>query len=390
LSGRRNRSTAAIAVLLAILFVSGCSDRSPTNAPTPSAIDHPPRTPPMTGPKASSVEPPTSLNVEAVPQAFTTPLLDVATDGTSIVWSSGADAGPGVAPDVYQYIPGGSNPVKVFASSDRNATVSPIAVSGHNVMVVEANPEAKPGAWRLWYVAGPSTKPVLVDQSDALQGPYPFVAVDSGRVVWTAFHMRSTGPRSELTVATLPDLHREVLDSTPADRVEHWFPSLDGDNLVYGTVETSATSVARHVYLRDVAQPARDAVQLDSTGKAAMPAISGDNVVWKETVDNVLERGTLVYLSLHDHREIPIPFGDESQVNTPSIGNRFIAADAIDPTRFFLFDLSNSHSVLLREFPATGREVIVRPHLRGDLLVWAHSPAAEGADLILEWSHLPE
>lgn len=333
-----------------------------------------------------------SLNVHSVPQEVTTPLLDVATDGKSLVWSTGANAGSGVAPDVYQMATSDEKPRKVFSSSDRHAVVGPLAVSGDHVALVETNPESQPGMWRLWYVRKAGVKAVLLDESDdrrGVQGPYPFVAMDGDRVVWTAFHQRDAGPRSEIWLVSLPDLRRQLLEHAPLTKVEHWFPALDGDDLVFGTVETSATTITRHVYLRNLAFSNTVADQLDTSGKASMPAISGDNVVWKESPDNVLERGTLHLYSISSHQEQPIAFGDEPMVNTPSIGTRFIAADVIDPTKFFLYDLASQRSVKLRDFPAAGREVYVRPHIRGNLVVWAHSPEAEGTELVLEWSQLP-
>ncbi len=298
-----------------------------------------------------------------------------------------------MAPDVYQYLIGGTDPRKVFESSDRRATASPIAVSGKHVAVVETDAEAEPGAWRLWYVAEPGTDPVLVDKSDGadgVQGPYPFIALDGDRLVWTAFHQRAEGPRSELSMASLPSTKPEIIDSQPLNRFEHWFPALDGDHLVYGSIETSATSIKRHVYLRDLGAPATKPRQLDVTGNASMPDISGDNVVWKESPDNVLERGTLMLYSLASRVARPIAFGDEAMVNNPSLDDRFLAADVIDPTRLFLYDLIADKAVKLKEFPAAGREVYVRPHVAGGLITWAHSPAAEGSELILEWAPLPE
>lgn len=376
-------------MLLLTLLLGACSGPTPT---TTLAARSEPVTPSTSfdaqSPSTSDHEI-VQLAVESIPQHFTTPLLEVSTDGQSIAWSTGAEAGPGVAPDVFRFDPGNAAPHKVFTSADRKAIVGPIAISGSDVALVEANPEAKPGTWQLWYV-GESGVPKLVDHSDDdLQGPYPFVAMDHGRLVWTAFHSRPEGPRSELWMAWLPALQRELLDVQPLDQVEHWFPAIDGDHVVYGTVETTATSVSRHVYLRDLGSSNTAAVRIDTSGHASMPAISGDMVVWKESPDNVLERGTLVLFSLKSQRAQPIAFGDESAVNTPSIGNRFVAANVIDPTRFFLYDLVSQRSILLRDFPPAGREVIVRPSVRGDMAVWSHAPESEGADLALEWSRLP-
>lgn len=395
MSGNAWRNRAATAALFTLLLsLVACSVAPAPEQSSSGGSDVPASQRPSIPAGHASQPGPAKLDVHSIPQNFTTPLLEVATDGRSIIWSTAAGVpGSAGAPNIFQFTPGqAAEPRQVFASADREAVIGPIGIAGEQLAFVETNPATSPGVWRLWYQDGPDAKPVLVDHSDGPGGitnsPYPGISIDGKRLAWTAFHRRVAGDRSELWLAQLPSLSRRLVDDQPLDRVEHYFPALDGNRLVYGTAETTAQGTDRHVYLRDLNSTGK-AVQLDESGKASQPMISGDHVVWKESPDNVYDHGNLVIYSLQSGHPAQVAFGDERMIDNASVGDRFVAANAVDPTRFFVYDLVREQSIELRAYPPAGTEVDVRPHIRGRLLVWAHAPK-DVDTLVLQWSWLPD
>lgn len=371
------------------IVLGGCGGPSTATPRSPASFAQQP-SPSQLLPLAASAPQRLQVSIGRVDTKFTTPLLEVATDGEVIVWSSGANAGEHVAPDLFRLIPGAS-PTVVYRSADRSASLGPIAVAGEQIAFVEANPESHPGAWTLWLLSR-GAKPRVVDSSgrDSVpRGPYPTIALGKDRLVWAAFHKRQSGLRSELRQLVVASNRVSVIDATPLDVQEHWFPSVDGERLVYGTVERSFGAALRHVYYTNLGKPGDRPLRLDATGTASQPAINGNQVVWKESPDNVFEWGTLVQYSLSDHVAEPIAWNAGTPVTTPSIGSGYIAANSQDDTQFYVHDLARHEMIAIETFPRTGREGDVRPMTRSGLLVWSHIPSTQGQPLVLEWTRLP-
>lgn len=370
-----------------VLLLASCNGNpDPTGLMTPS-LDASPTT--AESPSASAIAP--AIEWEAIDQAWTTPLLAVATTGSEVLWSAGPDAEGNFAPDLYRYSIEAGSVERLVRSQSRTSNLLPIAGSAAGYAYVEQL-AAEDGLvrWVLWYLPANSEDPIQVDVMDAGEGlvsPAPSIAISERWLVWGSVHLRPSGPTSELTVLELRSDQVRVLDSGPAAETEFWFPAIEDDQLVYGVVENGPGGSTRMVFYRDLST-ADEAVRLDTSGRAGMPVISGDTVVWKESPDNVFTWGSLVRFSMTTGEEQPIDFGAEHALNNPSLGDRFLAAWAQDPTRFNLFDLATDQVVVVEEFERDSTESNVRPYMRDDLLAWSHVPQA--GDLELRWAVLPE
>jgi len=371
-----------------VLLVASCDSNPSPSGPTTS--------PDITAPSTQSVSPSASFVAptiawEAVDQAWTTPLLAVATTGSEVIWSAGPEADGNFAPDLYRYSIETATVERLIRSPSRASNLLPIAGSATGYAYVEQlTAEDGRVRWILWYLPAEGGDPIQVDAMDSDEGlpsPAPSIAISDRWLVWGTAHQRSSGPTSELRVFDLTSQEARVLDSGTAAVTEFWFPALDRDELVYGVVENGPGGSTRMVFHRDLSTSA-DAVRLDTSGRAAMPVISGETVVWKESPDNAFTWGSLVRYSLTTHEEQAIDFGAERALNNPSLGNRFLAAWAQDPTRFSIFDLLTNRIVLVEEFEPDSAESNVRPYVRGDLLAWSHVPPA--GDLELRWAALPD
>jgi hypothetical protein len=390
-----------------ILALSGCGSTSPTvreaASPTlqPTSIASPSPSSPATEAPIASPTPITDLelDLQTIDQQYTTPLLEVTNDGTSIIWSSGANVAPDAehAPDLFYFTPGSDPPRVIYSSDNREANLIPIKAGAGRFAFAESflAPDGLSLTWKAWFMDGPDDQPVLIDEADGIgagAGPLPFFEVDADRLVWTAFHGPAEEQRSEVLVRDHDSGQTRVLFSAPIDDRQYWFVDLEGSLLVYGTIEYSAdgASERRHVYLMDLA--AEDAVpeRLDNSGLAAMPQIRGDAVVWKESdlEFHLLNVGKLVRYSMADGTAKTIDIGQRG-ANYPSIGNRFLAAWGEDATRFDLYDMATDRLIEGLHFDPAGAEAIVRPTIVGDLLTLSHVPA-EDDELELQWARLDQ
>lgn len=388
------RSPWAVAALL--VAMAGCNSATPP--PSSWAAEGSGTTAPASRSEIPSTQPSDnrtlSLDWESVDQSFTTPLLDVRSDGGRIAWSSGAADGPGAAfaPDLYVYVPGGSGPEPVFINPHRDSNLMPIDVAGDFLAFVETNESVLPDGWRLWLLRVHQA-PVLLDESEpGTSTLLPSLDLQPGRIVWTAFHI---GPNdveeSGLWIAEAPVWEPRPLITMDARDRELWLPSLDGDALAYVTVDYSAdrTSDERHVELLDLGSPAEPPRRLDSSGVATMPQVRGDRVVWKETTraDNMFNWGQLVVYTLSTGELEHITLGNQPRSNYPSLGDRYIAAWGWDPTIVTMYDLAVGASVEVARYDPTGGEGIRRPFVAGDLLTFLYHATAD-ADLELRWAWL--
>lgn len=348
--------------------------------------------------------PPADANLEIfdIPQEFTTPLLEAISDGESIVWSSGAAEGREEAPDLYRYVPGAAEPELIYRNFDRDSYLIPIATAAGRYVFSELNTRLYGQVgWGLWYLEGPNAQPVELDRFDPNReqySPYPWIAMDSERVVWTSGHGPVGASRSDLLMVEIPSLERTVLRSEPYDERQMWFVDLDDGRVVYDMVLYATDDhpeEERHVYLLDVRNAAAEPQRLDTTGLAAMPLITGNTVVWKETTLEFDARnwGTLVRHSLTDGTTQPLDFGPNESLNYPAMGDRFVVAWATDDTNFYIHDLVERRALRVLDFEPTSHSGIVRPHVQGDLLVfvevyWDPELLVE-RPLLLRWAWLP-
>lgn len=388
---RRLHALAAAALLAA---AAACSPPSPS-LPSGAAPATPPastRLPalPSAPPTEASPSPTLGLGLTAnlVDQAYTTPMLATATDGRWIAWSRGADPDGDHATEAWLMEAGAPDaPRRVYDDPHGDAQLSIVAVSGGALAWVESRDSA-PGQWWVWYLAAGGGQPVEVDHVTVAGFSQPIVALDGGHVVWTRTARRGGADTSEIASLDLAKGTRATLRSEPAARTEFVWVSLAGGKLAYATIGDGDAGSPRHVWLRDLAAPAGSDRQLDTSGRAALPATSGETVVWKEA-DNEYDDGSLVAYSIADGRTSDLAFGDEQGENYPVVGSRFVAAWLRDDTSFWVYDLVERRAVLIERFNPSGPVSDVRPSVAGDLLVWIRGMRDDSRPLQLVWARLP-
>ena len=348
---------------------------------------------PATVPSDATPQQPATIQIHEVPASVTELLQDYRTDGEEIVFSAGPLNDPAMtAPDLYRYNRESGERELIFDNPNRDSYLLPVAVSDGQYAFAELNSRLY-GAdgWGLWYLSSDAATPRMLDHSDRDQemaSPIPLMTLSGNRLVWQAFHQTSTGLRSELLLAALPEGDKQVLFSArPDTEAQYWTPSLDGDRLVYSVVDYAQANTPRYVYLLDLSAPTTAPRRLDTSGRAVTPAIHADNVVWKEA-DDVFDWGTITHLSLTDGRMSHLNFGRQTLLNYPSVGGRFVAAWGRDYGVIYVYDLVKHAAVLVEEWPQSPPAISVRPLIGGDLLLWVSSIEPDDS-LHLKWSELP-
>ncbi|PZR65170.1 MAG: hypothetical protein DLM71_00280 [Chloroflexi bacterium] len=388
-------------VLVSVLSLAGCTTARPSPAGSTRSI--PPAVSPSP-PSLSSVAPGTgstlSLTTGTIDQRSTTPALAYASTGEYLVWSSGARIGATakVAPDLFTAVPGGAAQL-LYANPNRDSELRPIGGHRSSFAFIEENFRAFGyGGWKLWYIPRPGAKAVEIDRG--VMSVVPNFSISGKWLAWTP----GPGDMSELVVVDLTTMRRRVLLSSPAQEAQYWHPAIDGDRLVYGTVELAVDrrSDQRHVYLLNLAAEAPPR-RLDHSVSASEPAIHGDDVVWKESDPslNFVVSGSLTHYSLKTNRSQPLLLkpGPQPTINgygvgwtQPSVGNRYVAAwsDSGDGDRaMYLADLRGGGVVKIVDLGPTveaPHDVVVRPVLSGDLLAYVFGPAK--GNLQLRWVSL--
>ena len=335
------------------------------------------------------------LDVQAIPQAWTTPILDAKTDGAEIVWSKGGDSIHG-APDLYAYVPGSASPVLVYRGANREAQLMPIAVSHHRYAFEEIWGDGNTGYWKLYYVSSPGAPPQLIDSNAAdpqdLAAPATWIAMTSDRLIWNSAHAGPSGPRWYLrSYDFATGVTRNLLDAD-GTATEYWFPDADDSGrLVYATVEYGShpQEPAYHVYLAQITDGPLQPRQLDHYGYATEPVLSGDTVVWKSVAyGSVASMGPLTRYSIRTGSTSPISMLGGGDPDYETAGNRFVAAWT-DHTVFSLYDLETDTSLLVEEHAPTAMEGVVRPAVAGDLVVFIRMLDSTNRNLQLCWLRLP-
>jgi hypothetical protein len=334
-----------------------------------------------------------------VPQEWTTPLLDTATDGSQIIWSKGGDSEHG-APDVYAWTPGDAGPTLLYRGSDRLAQASPIAVHHGRYAFEEAfDHGAGDRGWCVWYVPAAGQKPLLVDSSAgdpqvvAENAPATWLALTDDRLIWNAYHQSASGPRFYLRSYEFSTATTRTLLEADAAQTQYWFPDADDQGrLVYSTIERTgndptAHKYAYHVYLAQVTAGPLQPEQLDKDGLSTESVIRGDTVIWKQTSGNVTSWGNLERYSLTTRAADHVLFDHQTGVDYFTVGNRFVAAWLPDDTIFEVYDLQTDTNLLIEQHEPTSPKGVVRPVVGGDLLAFIRVDG--NTDLQLCWTRLP-
>lgn len=347
---------------------------------SPSPIDTaPPR--PTSAPEAESLE----LEVERLDPAWVAPMLEFASDGESVIFSSGVADGPDgeFAPDLWRYTPGAVGPEVLWRNPRRDRSL--VLIGGdRNAWAFVEMPVDNTRAWDLWLVTEPGGEALLLDThpgDEDVPSIVPSFVVHEDQVAWTAFDRGPDGPVSQLLYAAAPDWEPRLLAERPANDAELWFPSLRGSQLAYTEAVYSAdrTTDERHVYLTDVADPDAVPLRLDTSGLATMPLLVDDGVVWKEADRgfSMFNWGRLRFYDLHTGEVSPLSMAPQAYVNNPSAGYRFVAARGADAFTFTVHDLDLEISRLVARYDLETNESVLRAYVAGNLLVWLYTTVGD-------------
>jgi hypothetical protein len=380
LSGRRSGWAAGISglALLAASCVTSSPRGSGSASPMPTRISISP---------SPSIASEPVLEWHSIDASKTTPLLATAATDTEILWSAGPDAPGNFAPDLYRYSTSSGRTERIVRSNNRRSNLLPVVGSTRGYAYVEGAEDAAGLIhWTLWYLSSAdSARPVAIDKMGTRVSPAPTIAIDDKWLAWGSVHDRNGHATSQLNVLDLDSMKVRAIAAAPATNAGYWFPSLDGDRLVYSEIVTNPAPSSQ-VFLVDLSSDGK-AQRLDTNGDAAMASISGEHIVWKRNADNALDWGSLISYSPSSGESV-IQLGDEPQVNYPSLGSRFVAAWELESTNFYIYDLETNGATLVEALPADSSEGNVRPYIHGHLMSWVH--VLPGDNLELRWASLPE
>lgn len=377
-------TVAAFVLVVAALVVAGCMDAT---GPTAS----PGRSSPW--PTAAPTAPPFPPS-GTIDQQFTTPALDYRNTGEYLVWSTGVrGAADDAAPDLFVARPG-ETPQLVYANPERDSRLEVVGGDGSRFVFMEFNARAFGlGNFKLWYVAAPGQAASVIDEGEAAQ--LPFFAMSGNRIVWTAVHGKPE--RSELRMLDVGSMTTTVLLSSDPASLQYWFPAIDGEHVVVGSVEPTPdySSDERHIYFLDLAgggPPTR----LDQSKSASEPMIQGDTVIWKESdpAMHMLNSGSIVRYSLRAHTSRPVDFPAAIRglgYTGPSIGRRFATAWADDFRHLYITNLGTDSIIKVVDYETPDASLsngASRAEIAGDLLSYVYG--TEHGDLELRWVDLAQ
>lgn len=308
-------------------------------------------------------------------------MLEFASDGESIIFSSGVADGPGAdtAPDLWRFLPGRDAPELVWSNPNRDRQLVRLGGDLGTWAFVEIGIDGARD-WDLYLLTGAGSEPIHLDThpgDEDVSSLVPSFAVHQDRIVWTAFDRGPEGPVSQLLSAQGPDWQPAVLLERDASRSELWLPSLRGSLLAFCEVVYSAdqSTDERHVYVMDVAETNTEPRRLDSSGLATMPLLTDGGVIWKEADRgfNMFNWGRLFRFDAATAETSRVTMRPQDYVNYPSAGSRFIAAWGADAFTFTIHDLELDRSRIIALYEPETNESVMRPHISGDLLVWLYS-----------------
>lgn len=393
------RRAAAMALAALLTGTAACTAAPvPARSPVPSADADPPASRVASASPTRSASPrpaatpeagPLNLDVATIDLAWVEPMLEFASDGDSVIFSSGVADGPDGdhAPDLWRYTPRAAEPELLWRNPRRDRSL--VLIGGdRNLWAFVEMPLDNTRAWDLWLLTEPGGEARLLDThpgNEDVPGIVPsFVVYDEGtfeQVAWTAFDRGPDGPVSQLLYAAGPDWEPRVIEERPAREAELWFPSLRGDLLAYTEAVYSADRLTdeRRVYLTSVNDPAAEPVRLDRSGLAVMPLLVDDGMIWKEADPgfSMFNWGRLFFYNLYTGEVSRASTAPQDYVNSPSAGERFVAAQGSDAFTFALHDLDLETSRVIARYDHTTNQSVFRPHVAGALLVWLYSTVSD-------------
>lgn len=381
------RAAAGLISLALALAMAACTAAilSPTGSviPVPTTTD-----PPPTASSAPSEAPSREragelgreIEIRSLDRSWTAQMLEFASDGESILYSSGAmDGSDGeFAPDLWRYHPSTDAPELLWRNPRRDRSLVKIGGEFGTWAFVDM-PLSGEIAWDFWLIPEVGEDPILLDSHPGAGTVSDFVPsfhVHQDQVAWTAFDFARDGTAmSRLLYARAPEWTPVVAAERDARQAELWFPSLRDTQLAYCEVVYSSdrTTDERHVYVIDAAHLDVAPRRLDTSGRATMPILLiNGGVVWKEADPgfSMFNWGTMFHYDEQTALVTRLRMTPQEYVNYPSAGSRFIAAWGADSRALGVHDLDPGLNRLIDRWPGETNISVLRPHNSWELLVW--------------------
>ena len=367
--------------------------------PASSASDTPSPASSATAEREPAGELGREIEIRSLDPTWTAQMLEFASDGESIIYSSGAmDGSDGeYAPDLWRYHPSTAAPELVWRNPRRDRSLVKIGGEFGTLAFVDM-PLRGEIAWDFWLIPDIGEKPILLDSHP---GPgtipdfVPSFHVHQGQIAWTSFDFGPDGePLSRLRYARAPDWTPIVVAERDSRSSELWFPSLRDSQIAYCEVVYSAdrTTDERHVYVVDALRPEVPPKRLDTSGQATMPILLvNDGVVWKEADPgfSMFNWGRMYHYDEGTGEVAPLPMRPQEYVNYPSGGARFVTVWGADTRAFGVYDMELRATRLIERFPARSNISILRPHNSWELLVWLQVEVPGDDPGVVSFAFLP-
>lgn len=324
----------------------------------------------------------------------------IVTDGSAIAWSGGEPQGI-ASPDLYRWTVGSTRIETVFKNPDSFRSISLPAMQGDHFAFSESGSKDERFIdWNFLYVAAPGAEPVKLASARRpveSRGILPQPTISGERLVYSIQTITEAAATSQLISVDLRTMDKVVLAESDFDNdVEYWYPSLDGDKLVYATVEYANDQLngERHVYLLDLGVPGSAPRRLDSGDGAAQPVIHGSTVIWKAAPRefNANNWGQLVRYSLLTGATERLDYLGETTgyyLAWPRLGPRFVAAEPSDWTRLAVYDLEANREVTVAQVDPRSTSGFMRPTLGGNLFAWVAATDLSGTTSGIQFVRLP-
>ncbi len=385
------RVTAGLLPLAFAVGVAACTAATPVRTASVVPVQAPTSPPPTASPSATaapSVDPSREpagdlgreIEIRSLDPSWTAQMLEFASDGESILYSSGAmDGSDGeYAPDLWRFHPSMDAPELLWRNPRRDRSLVRIGGEFGTSAFVDM-PLSGEVAWDFWLIPEVGEDAILLDShagAGIISDFVPSFHVHQDQVAWTAFDFAADGTSvSRLLYARAPDWTPVVVVERDARLAELWFPSLRDTQLAYNEVIYSAdrTTDERHVHVVDAAHLDIPPRRLDDSGRATMPILLiNGGVVWKEADPgfSMFNWGKLFRYDEETGEVARLPTRPQEYVNYPSAGARFIAAWGAETRALGVYDLDLNTTRLIDRWPGATNVRILRPHNSWELLVW--------------------
>jgi len=383
----------AALVAVSVSGVAGCAPAapSPSAVVTPSAVASAaplPTSSPSPAPTGLLAE----IDVQRVDPQLTDTILEFASDGSSVIFSSGIadDAGPGAAPDLWHIRADTDGETELLWRNPERAHSIVKLVGDVGTIAFVDTPLDGRRAWNLWLLPRGEEEPILLDThpgNEEVSSLVPSFHIQESTIAWTSFDIGPEGPVSQLLWAHAPAWEPMLVLERDAAEAELWFPWIDAGRVVYCEVRYSAdrTSDDRSVHLLSLGQPDAEPQRLDHSDLATMPVIVDDLVLWKEADRgfSMFNWGKMIRHEIGGPGPSALDTRPHDYVNYPSAGRRFVTWWAADAFQFVVYDMLEGRPRVIESYTGASGENVLRPHVSSDLLVWLYV-VGEGPDSYAE------